>query len=99
MTSELANHVAIISGGLGDIGRACAVELARRGAEVAVSGRADGGRAKPLQDQIEQLGRRFRFDVVDVTDAQAVADWVLAVEKDLGAVNPTPAACSAPGRG
>ena len=33
---SLANHVAVISGGLGDIGRACALELARRGADVAI---------------------------------------------------------------
>ena len=51
--SELTDHVAIISGGLGDIGRACAVELARRGADVAVGGRSDGGRLEPLRAEIE----------------------------------------------
>ena len=43
---ELTGQVAIISGGLGDIGRACAIEFARRGADVAVGGRHDGGRGR-----------------------------------------------------
>jgi NAD(P)-dependent dehydrogenase (short-subunit alcohol dehydrogenase family) len=84
---ELADHLAIISGGLGDIGRACAVELARRGADVAVGGRSDGGRVEPLQAEVEGLGRRFRFDQVDVADSDAVSRWVDAVEGDLGVPN------------
>jgi NAD(P)-dependent dehydrogenase (short-subunit alcohol dehydrogenase family) len=81
---ELTGQVAIISGGLGDIGRACAIELARRGADVAVGGRHDGGRADPLRTKIEAFGRRFRFDLVDVAAADAVNDWVQRVEEDLG---------------
>ena len=84
---NLIGHVAIISGGLGDIGRACAVELARHGADIAVGGLRDGGRADPLRAEIERLGRRFRFDLADTADADAVEEWVAAVEKDLGTVN------------
>lgn len=84
--AELANQVAIISGGLGDIGRACAVELARCGADVAVGGRSDGGRAEPLRAEIEALDRRCRFDLVDVGDAEAVRKWVHQAEADLGPV-------------
>jgi NAD(P)-dependent dehydrogenase (short-subunit alcohol dehydrogenase family) len=82
---ELADQVAVISGGLGDIGRACAVELARRGADVAVGDARDAYRAGPLRAEIEGLGRRFRFDQVDVSDSEAVSHWVDAVESDLGA--------------
>lgn len=85
--TELADHVAIISGGLGDIGRACAVELARRGAHVAVGDCSDGGRAEPLQARIETFRRRFRFDLVDVADPEAVNRWVREVERDLGLPN------------
>jgi len=84
---NMTSHVAIISGGLGDIGRACAVELARHGADIAVGGLRDGGRADPLRTEIERLGRRFRFDVADTADADAVEEWVAVVEKELGAVN------------
>jgi NAD(P)-dependent dehydrogenase (short-subunit alcohol dehydrogenase family) len=82
--TELAGQVAIISGGLGDIGRACAVELARRGADVAVGDCRDDGRSQPLRAQIEALRRRFRFDLIDVADAGAVNRWVRQVEQDLG---------------
>jgi NAD(P)-dependent dehydrogenase (short-subunit alcohol dehydrogenase family) len=82
--AELRGQVAIISGALGDIGRACAVELARRGADVACGGRSDGGRSEPLLEGIRQLGRRGRFDVVDVADAEAVGRWVESVADDLG---------------
>ena len=80
----LAEQVAVISGGLGDIGRACALELARRGADIAVCDRSDGGRVEPLRVEIEALGRRFRFDQLDVADAHCVSQWVEAVEADLG---------------
>ena len=83
---NLAGQVAIISGGLGDIGRACAVELARRGADIAVGDRSDGGRAEPLRQEIETLGRRFRFDLADTADAEAVERWLATVEDDLGPV-------------
>jgi len=83
---NLADQVAIISGGLGGIGRACAVELARHGADIAVGGTSDNGRAKPLRLEIESLGRRFRFDVADTADAVVVEQWRAAVEDELGPV-------------
>ncbi len=80
----LTGQVAIISGGLGDIARACALELASCGADIALCGRSDKGRVAPLREAIEKLGRRSRFDLVDVVDADAVERWVLEVENDLG---------------
>ena len=41
-------------------------------------------RAIPLQEELHALGRRMRYDRVDVSDAQAVQDWVAATETDLG---------------
>ncbi len=81
---SLANHVAVISGGLGDIGRACALELARRGADVALGDRSDGGRAERLRAEIQALGRRCRFDLVDVTQPEAVRHWLAEAERQLG---------------
>ena len=81
---ELHGQVAIISGGLGDIGRACALELARRGADVACGDRSDGGRSGPLLEAIRQLGRRGRTDLVDVAEAEEVDRWVANVADDLG---------------
>jgi NAD(P)-dependent dehydrogenase (short-subunit alcohol dehydrogenase family) len=80
----LNGHVAIISGGLGDIGRACALELARCGADIAVGDIADEKRAVALGNEIESLARRFHYAQVDVSNAEAVSAWVGEVERTLG---------------
>ncbi len=82
--AALAGQVAILSGALGDIGQACAVELARRGADVAVGDLQFDDRVKRLRDEVEGLGCRFRFDEADVTDEGQVADWLTVVEETLG---------------
>jgi NAD(P)-dependent dehydrogenase (short-subunit alcohol dehydrogenase family) len=84
MNEFLKNQTAIISGGLGDIGRAIALEMARLGAHVAI------GDVRPPEDAtdflrtIGSLQVRCRYDRVDVSDADVVRDWVMAVESDLG---------------
>jgi glucose 1-dehydrogenase len=84
MVTTLTGEVAAISGGLGDIGQAIAVELARRGAHVAVCDVGDDAEADPLLEQVGALRRRARYDRADVSDAAAVGNWLDAVEKDLG---------------
>jgi NAD(P)-dependent dehydrogenase (short-subunit alcohol dehydrogenase family) len=81
---NLEGSVAIISGGLGDIGQAIARELARRGADVAVGDVRDAADAAPLLGTLGEMGRRARYDGVDVADAAAVAAWVEQVEAELG---------------
>jgi len=81
---NLTGQVAIISGGLGDIGRAIAKELAGRGADIAIGDILESERAADTLDEIRRLGRRARYDRVDVSDAEAVNNWVLATESDLG---------------
>ncbi len=83
--SGKAKHVAIVSGGAGDIGRAIAVEFAHRGADIAIGDLFDcGERIETLKSAVEALGRNIRFDVVDVTHAAAVEKWLQVVEKTLG---------------
>ena len=81
---NLSNHVAIVSGGIGDIGRAICLALARAGADVAVSDILPPESAQPLLAEIATLGRRARYDRVDVSDAAAGSAWIDAVETDLG---------------
>lgn len=82
--TTLAGQVAIISGGLGDIGRAIALELARRGADVALGDLFEPGQAEALLAELRSLGRRARYDRVDVADAEAVRTWVENADRDLG---------------
>jgi NAD(P)-dependent dehydrogenase (short-subunit alcohol dehydrogenase family) len=84
MPKSLEGQVGIISGGLGDIGRAVALEFARRGADVAIGDVLDEKDAKPALRRIKALRRNCRYDRVDVRDADAVYQWVRDVEADLG---------------
>jgi NAD(P)-dependent dehydrogenase (short-subunit alcohol dehydrogenase family) len=87
MAKPLAQHVAVISGGLGDIGRAIALELARRGADIAVGDIRSPGDAGALLDQLKELGARGRYDRVDVSQPDEVTDWISEVERSFGVVN------------
>lgn len=79
-------RVALISGGLGDIGRAIALALAGRGAAVALCDLADAA-PQALLDDLRALGRPVAYDRVDVRDAAAVADWVARTEAAQGTPN------------
>jgi NAD(P)-dependent dehydrogenase (short-subunit alcohol dehydrogenase family) len=87
MTDELKNQTAIISGALGDIGRAIALELASRGADIALGDIAPEENATGVLQSVRDLGRKARYDCVDVSNAQAVNTWVKNVSEDLGAPN------------
>jgi len=80
----LKGNVALISGGLGDIGRAIALELASRGADVALGDVLDSTKATGLLDTLSSKGVRARYDRVDVSDANAVRQWIDTVERDIG---------------
>lgn len=84
MSDELKGQVAIISGGLGDIGRAIATELASRGADVAIGDLREPGEAEGVLAALRSKNVRARYDRVDVSDAQAVNTWIDVVSQDLG---------------
>jgi NAD(P)-dependent dehydrogenase (short-subunit alcohol dehydrogenase family) len=75
--SEFKNKVVWITGGGSGIGRALAVEFARRGADVAVSGRRVG-KLEETVEQVESLGGRGLAVQCDVTVED---DVVVAVQE------------------
>lgn len=83
--STLSGQTAIISGALGDIGRAIALELARRGASIALGDVREASDADEVLLLLRALNIRARYDCVDVSDSQAVNAWVARVTDDLGA--------------
>jgi len=78
--------VAIISGACGDIGRAVAIELARRGAALGLSDVVEAEAAELLLREIRGMRPSARYDRVDVTDSSAVDRWVGNVEREVGDV-------------
>lgn len=83
----LENSVAIISGGAGDIGGAIAIELARRGASIAVGDIKKSQDVKDLCEKIESYGSRAKYTQIDVSRAEDTTAWVLDVEREIGVAN------------
>lgn len=76
--------VALISGGLGDIGFAVASLLADQGAAIALCDLIPEDGAKPKVDALRAKGARVEYRVVDVANAPEVAQWVRGVDARLG---------------
>lgn len=79
----LLKRVALISGALGDIGRAIALTLGRRGAVLALSDIHTENDASALLQQCSEEGITARYRKVDVSDAEAVKAWLDEVEGAL----------------
>ena len=69
---ELNDRVTIITGGGGGIGRAIALELAARGANIVVAD-IDAVAARGVADEVSGLGRRALSVDTDVTDRASAA--------------------------
>lgn len=84
MNELFKNETVIISGGLGDIGRATALEFAKCGANIALCDVRPASDAKEFLESLEQHKVKSDYNRVDVADANAVRNWVMRVEDKLG---------------
>lgn len=80
---EFAGETALVTGSTGGIGRECALELARRGADVAVNGRSPDS-ARAVVEEIEDLGQRGHFEQGDITDYGDMERVVEGTVAELG---------------
>lgn len=81
--TRATHRVAMVSGGLGDIGSAIAVELASRGIAVALGDLPAPCAADSLLRQIRSLSGEAHYTQVDVTDHDAVTSWTRRVADEL----------------
>jgi len=82
MTTDLTGKRALVTGAGTGIGRSIAVELARSGADVAITYRTHD--AAPVVEEISALGRTAEAFALDATDSAQVDDVVGRAASALG---------------
>lgn len=80
----LNDHCSVVTGGSRGLGKAIALTLADRGADVVVGYRQDSRAAEEVVDQIESAGRRGKAIQVDVAQRSSCESFVEAATGFLG---------------
>jgi len=84
---ELEGKSAIVTGGSLGIGSACALDLAKNGANVALNYRKHDAEARAICDQINAMGRRGLVIKADVASFKDAESMVATVVKEFGCID------------
>ena len=81
---DLTGKVVVVTGSSRGIGRGCALEMAKVGADVVVNYRSHGQEAEAVAGEIRGMGRRALVVQADVSDRAAVQRLVEATVERFG---------------
>ncbi len=81
------NKVAIIAGGGRDIGRACAIDLAKKGANILITYHSSAETAQTAVKEIEAMGQKAIAIKADLTNQQDVDKTVQTALTKLGGLD------------
>ncbi|MCO4773283.1 MAG: 3-oxoacyl-[acyl-carrier-protein] reductase [Deltaproteobacteria bacterium] len=84
---ELNGTLALVTGGSRGIGRAIALELARRGADVAINYNSNSAAAEEVVAEIEAMGRKAVAIQGNVADYASAGNLVKQAKEALGGLN------------
>jgi 3-oxoacyl-[acyl-carrier protein] reductase len=87
MNADLEGAVALVTGGGGGIGQAAALELARRGAHIAIHYHRSELGARNTAARVEALGREAAIFKADLTRSDDVRALVSVVLERFGAID------------
>lgn len=87
MIEEYKNKVVLISGGLGDIGRAMAEAFLAHQAIVCISDRFESEVAKERWPLLAGSEVSIFYDQVDMADAGQVDAWIARIQLEFGAIS------------
>jgi len=85
--SELKGKVAVVTGGAKRIGREIAIELARAGADVAITFQQSAKDARRTMTDVTSFGGRGVALHCDVRDNASVRSMVMEVRRELGGID------------
>jgi len=85
--TQFTGRSAIVTGATRGIGRAIALELARRGADIAFNYAKSAEAAETLKSEIEALGVRAMASQGDVANTDAAAELVKQVKDTFGRID------------